>query len=644
LFALSARKALNTSAWLTRLVGCLLVCFFAITDVNADVLVSHAGITQLQTRNLVDSNETLPAIAKAVKALKSSDPPDIQLRLLILFGNNLIDNGFLKIAESFLPAAIELARIQNQPIASAHLKILQIATISETINTDIAITNSIRDLLTAIRLDQDQAQLAQTLLGLARLTYDLHRTDLTLELISQIKEIYQTNNRLEDLEPHYWQLYANVLDHSGDLEAALEAQKRALDYSLKKKQDLNSSTHHFYLANLYIAKKDWPSAKFHYLESYLISKRLDDIIGMAAGATSLARLYRKNNLEVDNQEALEWSRVALPLQQLLGDRSAVTGIQIQLGQLSLLDRRVEQAKKQYQEISQSNESIDPHNVKNFLKFGAELATMEGNFKLANELNVKLLETVETQSSKLANNRLTSLRSLLAYSENERNLQAKKNREFELAQRAQSDRLQFAVAVLGCTLIGGFSVAAFYFRRSSRRYKELAESDALTAAHSRRYLFEAGEKILKTELRRSSCTTTALLLDVDHFKRVNDQWGHLVGDQVLKHCVTQIRQIIRSSDAIVARYGGEEFCVLIPKIDKLTAHTIAERIRLQMTTNPYVTEQVNIPFTVSIGVAQPNPPTETTTLTQLIKLADERLYRAKNLGRNCVVFEDELEIA
>jgi diguanylate cyclase (GGDEF)-like protein len=103
-------------------------------------------------------------------------------------------------------------------------------------------------------------------------------------------------------------------------------------------------------------------------------------------------------------------------------------------------------------------------------------------------------------------------------------------------------------------------------------------------------------------------------------------------------------VTRSSDAIVARYGGEEFCVLIPNIDQLEARAVAERIRLQMANHPFTSKDFSIAFTVSIGVAQPDLNSNSTTLTQLIKVADERLYKAKNLGRNRVVFEDETTAA
>jgi diguanylate cyclase (GGDEF)-like protein len=191
-------------------------------------------------------------------------------------------------------------------------------------------------------------------------------------------------------------------------------------------------------------------------------------------------------------------------------------------------------------------------------------------------------------------------------------------------------LNVTVLVLGYSCMNALTQA-----RDSIRLRESVDYDMLTGAHSRRYLFDADEKILRRERNSNSHSTTVLLLDIDHFKQVNDQWGHQVGDQVLKHCVTQIREVIRSTDSVVARYGGEEFCIVVPQIDFKTATVLAERVRAQIQSKPFVDDKLNIAFTVSIGIAhrtQPKP------LAELIHAADQFLYAAKRSGRNRVSYE------
>jgi diguanylate cyclase (GGDEF)-like protein len=129
----------------------------------------------------------------------------------------------------------------------------------------------------------------------------------------------------------------------------------------------------------------------------------------------------------------------------------------------------------------------------------------------------------------------------------------------------------------------------------------------------------------------------LLLDIDHFKQVNDQWGHQVGDQVLKHCVKEIREVIRQTDAVIARYGGEEFCIVVPEISFNAASLLAERVRAQIQSNPYVSDDLTVAFTVSIGISHR---TQATPLTELSRVADQFLYAAKRAGRNRVSFESD----
>ena len=170
-------------------------------------------------------------------------------------------------------------------------------------------------------------------------------------------------------------------------------------------------------------------------------------------------------------------------------------------------------------------------------------------------------------------------------------------------------------------------------RIAQKLKNSADIDILTGAHSRRYLFETGERLLNKDPIDPNHAPTVLLIDVDHFKKFNDTWGHALGDDVLKHCVQCIRAVVRAQDAMIVRYGGEEFCVMLPGIDPVSASVLAERVRQQIANNPYRHGENTMSITVSIGVAQQRG---SGTLNALINLADERLYRAKHSGRNRVI--------
>ena len=165
----------------------------------------------------------------------------------------------------------------------------------------------------------------------------------------------------------------------------------------------------------------------------------------------------------------------------------------------------------------------------------------------------------------------------------------------------------------------------------------AITDVLTGVYNRRYLMSTAAKKLKACVE-SNTDFSLLMIDADNFKKLNDTYGHLVGDEVLKILVSRTRSILRR-DTFVARYGGEEFIVVLPKTDKAGAVNIAERIRRCIGSSSFNVKDVNVDVTVSIGVASRTD--IPTTLEDLIEYADQALYHAKEAGRNCVMhYEDK----
>ncbi|MGB0748483.1 MAG: PleD family two-component system response regulator [Magnetospiraceae bacterium] len=163
---------------------------------------------------------------------------------------------------------------------------------------------------------------------------------------------------------------------------------------------------------------------------------------------------------------------------------------------------------------------------------------------------------------------------------------------------------------------------------------LAFIDSLTGLHNRRYL-EANVSRLVTDARVRSQPLCLLMVDVDHFKSVNDTYGHDTGDIVLHEVAKRLTSAIRSMD-LIARYGGEEFTVVIPDSDIDYASHIANRICDRVAETPVVTEKGDVSVTVSVGVAELSG---TDDLATLLERADQRMLRAKNLGRNRVIRDD-----
>ncbi len=187
------------------------------------------------------------------------------------------------------------------------------------------------------------------------------------------------------------------------------------------------------------------------------------------------------------------------------------------------------------------------------------------------------------------------------------------------------------------------IASFCIENTINRARLLRSgfTDVLTGWNNRRYLtVRLGEELARA--RRDGTTLVCLMLDIDHFKRVNDTWGHAAGDAVLRELAQRIEGQVRASD-VAARYGGEEFVVLLPNTTVAAAAKLAERIRKAVSSSPIALPcGESITITASIGIAEVSPqPRDNELKTMgdaLIARADVALYAAKSAGRDRVVVQ------
>lgn len=168
---------------------------------------------------------------------------------------------------------------------------------------------------------------------------------------------------------------------------------------------------------------------------------------------------------------------------------------------------------------------------------------------------------------------------------------------------------------------------------NKELKYLASYDQLTGIFNRRAFFEHGEQQLKL-CAQTSMPLVCIMCDIDHFKRINDNYGHPVGDSAIKVVTGQLSRNIRQND-VLGRYGGEEFCLVLPGISRNKGIEIAERIRVSVEENAGkgVRSVDGLCMTLSFGMTLLTSPRQ--TLTELIELADQALYLSKDSGRNCV---------
>jgi diguanylate cyclase (GGDEF)-like protein len=180
-------------------------------------------------------------------------------------------------------------------------------------------------------------------------------------------------------------------------------------------------------------------------------------------------------------------------------------------------------------------------------------------------------------------------------------------------------------------VAQLEVAKKQIEAHNAELKRIADVDQLTGALTRRaFLNQAQQQFRESAAhRRDVC---CVMVDIDHFKSINDRYGHLVGDQAIQHVTKTIQAELCPAD-ILCRYGGEEFCILLPEATIQKAYDLAEHIRMQIEAKcgPNVIPGDNVRITCSFGVASVE--FGGNTLAEIIKQADQALYVAKNTGRN-----------
>jgi diguanylate cyclase (GGDEF)-like protein len=185
-----------------------------------------------------------------------------------------------------------------------------------------------------------------------------------------------------------------------------------------------------------------------------------------------------------------------------------------------------------------------------------------------------------------------------------------------------------VVVLALLLLAMLVWLAVHQRRTTLRLRALAMTDELTGVPNRRAVLA----LLAQVLRRSATATSILIMDIDHFKSINDRHGHLIGDETLRSITAQLREAV-AEPAVFGRLGGEEFAVVLPGTGLEQAMAIAERLRervLRIDLSRWLGDRR---VTVSIGVATSLPLRD--SISVVLRRADAALYAAKDAGRNCV---------
>ncbi len=367
-------------------------------------------------------------------------------------------------------------------------------------------------------------------------------------------------------------------------------------------------------------------------ESKLYSEKIDDRQGVAFARFGLAEIAREQGLVRDGyqdyQYAIKWFRQAGDKSSLILSLRGLALAKMESGQNSaaLLDINEALALAQ----SQSDQSITMRTHETY----AHLLAQMGDYKKAYEQQLLFHQKYDALMNE--NMSITTAELRVKFDadkrQQENELLQKENalKEAQLQQQQQRSGVYFLSLTLAILVVAFLAYAIYKQKITRKELSRLAATDVLTGLYNRRRLLDLAQ-IEFERSHRYGVEFCAAILDLDHFKRINDHYGHDGGDKVLKSFAQLCRQSLRSTD-VIGRWGGEEFVVILAHTNLATAISTLDRLRQTLTQLRIEHNGETIHITVSIGVAQLQGDAD---FNVLLNRADHALYGAKNDGRNRV---------
>lgn len=424
---------------------------------------------------------------------------------------------------------------------------------------------------------------------------------------------------------------AILYNRMGDYTQALYIYERALkaqrDANMRREQAVT-------LHNIGRAQEnllEWDAAQKAFQESFEISRELSYARGEAYGLRGLAAAA---NAKGDPTGALKTLDRASELQRQTPDARLNAQIQLargialhQLHQLSASEKVLEEALVVFRKADSLNELRATYAAL------ASVLSESGNWRDGYAYLAKSQQTAERLFRNQIDQRFTTLKvefdtaskekeNALLVRENEANQKA-------LAQERRARSLQAAVIVLTVVLAALLATLAIHQWRTTRRMRALAMTDELTGVPNRRAVLTRLAPLVEVA---NGLSHAMLIIDIDHFKSINDQHGHPEGDEALKLVAARLRAEVHEP-AFIGRLGGEEFVVVLPDSTVEAGRQLAERFRESVTTIDTRRWLADRRLTVSIGLTVSNVAGDTPS--RMLKRADAALYEAKRAGRNCV---------
>lgn len=457
-----------------------------------------------------------------------------------------------------------------------------------------------------------QGQYAMGLADLKRAEAIFESIDLPQHALTALNGIAILYNRMGD--------YAQARDM---YTRTLKAQRAA---GLKREQAVTLHN----LARAHENLQEWQQARAAFEESASISRGLGYSRGEAYALRGLAAVA---NARRDPKTALRLLDRAEALQRDTTDARLRAQIQLARGiALRGLERLRESAAVLEQALQVFSTAESSHELRDTYTALASVYAALGDWSTAYENLTKAKATSERLLQNQIDQRFATLKvefdTLAKERENAMLLRENEANQKALANERRAGSLQLAVIALTAVLTLMLASLAVHQWRTTRRMRRLAMTDELTGVPNRRAVLRKLEPIL----REDDASCALLIIDIDHFKQINDRYGHPEGDEALKLVAECLRNRI-AQPSFLGRLGGEEFIVVLPRADLSGARDLAEQLREEVMTIDTRRWLADRQITVSIGLTLS---VANDTLSTVLQRADAALYEAKRAGRNCVM--------
>jgi len=584
-------------------------------------------IRNLQEMAARDATTTLPLIQAALDAARGAKPTDPK-RVASLLAVQAQSYSILELDSDARDAALAgmtLVPDVNDPI---HLELMSVH--SENVYGKASIDAAVKSLETArSRLVPDSALDSCLRIALGTAQFRQDRADLA---IVNLMKAYQTAQQYD------WKVQrrnaasqmSKVMRDMGDYTQALALNSEVVEFDSAQNASLSLSVSRYLRGSILKEMHEFPGAIEEFKKARDLSVELDDIQGIAFSDMDICAVQveigelTEARKRCDN--AVRIFTAAKTMHLVKESRSGLAHIDLEEGHPA-------RALVTLNELLMNGAAdVPPRDVARLFHLRSRANSALGNYR---EAHADLAESVRRTTAADEARRIRQVATLRARFETNRQLErnVELKRELEGAQTRQTEQKRWtAIAIgTGALIITMLMIHAISIRRHRKQLAHLANNDSLTGLPNRRHTYEQGKAAMARAAEDRRPMTVAVV-DLDHFKSINDRCGHAAGDNVLRAFASVCRESIRSTD-IIGRWGGEEFLIVMPGATLDVALIALERLRGLALRIKLPPAGVGLQVGMSAGLASLE--SNVKTLDELIARADAALYKAKHEGRDLV---------